>query len=328
MTIFKLIYRESQFCWAIGLLLMTFTTAALSASDSGPDGRLLLTDFTPASSDLGWYVLNDNVMGGRSAGGFSQDDDHLTFTGSTNTNGGGFSSIRTNPLQLDLSRQTGIELYVKGDGRRYTWQLTTAARWRGRPVSFWAEFETSDGTWSKVRIPFSSFVPKFRGYQLDGPTLDPGLIEGMGLMIYDNQDGAFELQMASVHAYSEIAAFEIEQYLWKNRVLVISAPNEDDENLKAQQAAVALTSEEFEDRDMVLVTLLEDLPSTAKQRRLTISEATAARAALGVRSVAFSVTLIGKDGSIKLSAKTNTSMTEIYALIDGMPMRQREMSDR
>ena len=186
----------------LGLLLMTFTSPPLDAADSGPRGELLLTDFTSASSDLGWYVVNDNVMGGRSEGDFEQEQGHLRFSGSTNTKGGGFSSIRTQPLQRDLSNHAGIQLTVKGDGRRYTWRLTTAARWRGRQISYWADFDTRDGDWTTVNIPFSSFIPRFRGLELDGPALEPGTITGMGLMIYDNQDGPFELQLASVHAYS------------------------------------------------------------------------------------------------------------------------------
>lgn len=172
----------------LGLLLMT---------SSG----LLLTDFTSNSSDLGWYVVNDNVMGGRSEGDFEQQEGELIFTGRTNTNGGGFSSIRTQAVQLDLSNSTGIELKIRGDGRRYTWRLTTNARWRGRRISYWADFETREGEWSTINIPFASFVPQYRGYQLEGPALDPAQITGMGLMIYDKQDGPFELHLGSVHAY-------------------------------------------------------------------------------------------------------------------------------
>ena len=172
------------------------------AADSDPRGELLLTDFTAASSELGWYVVNDNVMGGRSEGDFEQEQGHLIFAGSTNTKGGGFSSIRTQPLQLDLSNHAGVRLTVKGDGRRYTWRLTTAAQWRGRQVSYWADFDTREGEWSTVNIPFSGFIPRFRGLELDGPALEPGEITGMGLMIYDNQDGPFALRLTSVHAYS------------------------------------------------------------------------------------------------------------------------------
>jgi hypothetical protein len=164
-------------------------------------GGLLLTDFASEETNLGWFVVNDNVMGGRSEGGFSVEQGELLFSGTTNTRGGGFSSIRTSAMQLDLSAYGGVRLRVKGDGRRYTWRLTTNARWWGRQISYWADFETEDGAWSTVDIPFSRFVPQFRGARLDGPELDPGQITSMGLMIYDKQDGPFELRLDSVHAF-------------------------------------------------------------------------------------------------------------------------------
>jgi hypothetical protein len=164
----------------------------------------LITDFTSTSADLAWYVVNDNVMGGRSEGDFRLQHGELIFTGRTDTDGGGFSSIRTENAQLDLSGYEGIQLNVLGDGRRYTWRLETAAQWRGRPVSYWADFETTEGTWNTINIPFANFVPKFRGSQLGGPDLDPGQITGMGLMIYDNRDGIFELRLASVKALATL----------------------------------------------------------------------------------------------------------------------------
>jgi hypothetical protein len=192
----------TPFSLLTGLLLMAFPGPPPDASGPLSEGGLMLADFTSAASDLGWFVVNDNVMGGRSQGDFKLEQGVLSFAGRTNTNGGGFSSIRTKPMQLDLSHHAGIQLRVKGDGRRYTWRLTTAARSRGRQVSYWADFETQDGTWSTVNIPFDSFIPRYRGVELDGPALDPEQITGMGLMIYDNQDGPFELDLASVHAYS------------------------------------------------------------------------------------------------------------------------------
>ncbi len=167
----------------------------------GAQEARLLTDFTAASADLGWYVVNDNVMGGRSRGDFERAPEGLRFAGRTNTNGGGFSSIRTDALDLDLSGYEGIRVRVQGDGRRYTWRITTDARWRGQLVSYWADFETPDGAWADVDIPFSSFRPTFRGADLQGPALDLSHISGMGLMIYDGQDGAFELFVDRVDAY-------------------------------------------------------------------------------------------------------------------------------
>jgi hypothetical protein len=150
----------------------------------------------------------------------------------------------------------------------------------------------------------------------------------MGLMIYDKQDGPFKLRLASVTAYSAETAFTLMQYQWKKRVLVVSAPHEDEKNLREQHNEVALAPEAFADHDMVLVTLLDNGVSTAGDRVLTTAEAAAAREALGIRSGSFALRLIGKDGLVKLSNPTATSMTEIYSLIDSMPMRQKEMTDR
>ena len=185
----------------LGLLLVMAWISLAAGSQTESPGVRLLTDFTPSSPDLGWYVVNDTVMGGRSQGGFEPEPAGLFFAGRTNTNGGGFSSIRTGALELDLSGYEGIRLHVKGDGRRYTWRLTTDARWRGRQVSYWADFETDEGEWREVRIPFASFRPTFRGSVLRGLPLDPGRISGMGLMIYDGQDGPFEMRLDRVEAY-------------------------------------------------------------------------------------------------------------------------------
>jgi hypothetical protein len=227
-----------------------------------------------------------------------------------------------------LSNYAGIRLNVFGDGRRYTWRMATSARWRGREVSYWADFETHEATWSTVDIPFSNFIPRFRGSRLEGPALDSGQITGMGLMIYDRQDGPFEVRLASVRAYTAEAAFTLSQYLWKKRVLVVSAPTEDDEDLNEQQSELTATAEAFANRDMVLLSLLDTAGSRAGDRHLSADETAAVREALRIQPGSFALRLIGKDGSIKLSRESVTTMTEIYGLIDTMPMRQREMLDR
>lgn len=302
----------------IGLLLMTDNVAA------GTQGQLLLTDFTPTGADLGWYVVNDNVMGGRSLGDFAAETQMLRFSGRTNTDGGGFSSIRTGQLDLDLSAYDGIRVRVKGDGRRYTWRIATDARWRGQPVGYWADFDTRDAAWITVDIPFARFAPKFRGYALDGPALDSRRVLGMGLMIYDKKDGPFELQLDSVHAYKAREPFALSGYRWKKRVLILSAPNGDDTKLRKQLDAVAATRDAFDERDMELVVVLDADGSAAGDRRLIAEEVAAVRTSLGIASTAFQMRLVGKDGSVKYSSGAPDAMSEIYALIDTMPMRRRE----
>ncbi len=311
------------------LVLVSIGGFSLVASGIAMADTNLVTDFTADSPDLGWYVVNDNVMGGRSEGGFSIEDGELYFAGSTNTRGGGFSSIRTGELALDLSAHEGIRLKVLGDGRRYTWRLTTGARVYGRPFAYWAEFDTSDnGEWQAVDVPFPAFIPQFRGARLAGPALDPSRITGMGLMIYDKQDGPFELKLASIHAYAAGAPFSLDALRWKKRVLVLSAPSRDDARLEDQLEALAEVPEEFADRDMVLVTLLGEGPSSADEQPLSAEEAEDVRRQVGISPGSFAVRLIGKDGGTKLSSDEPVPVAELYALIDSMPMRRSEMEKR
>lgn len=189
------------------LSYLVFLAALVSPSPyaSEPDDMdaLLIAAFDPDSPDLGWYVQNDNVMGGRSQGGFVTTAGELVFSGNTNTNGGGFSSIRTQALELDLSNYSGIRVKVRADGRRYTLQLQSNALLRGRRINYWADFETVSGATHVVDIPFSSFLPRFRGFRLDGPELDTSQITEIGLYIYDKKDGPFELRLISIEAYQD-----------------------------------------------------------------------------------------------------------------------------
>ena len=184
-----------------GTILAAMFSTSLFASESDNLGTLPLTNFSDNNNEFGWYVQNDNVMGGRSEGDFNISSGQLIFAGNTNTNGGGFSSIRTQTLKLDLSGYTGIRVKVKADGRRYTWGMQTDARWRGRRVNYWADFDTIPDETTVIDIPFTSFFPQFRGFKLDGPELNITKINEFALYQYDKTDGPFELFLLSVEAF-------------------------------------------------------------------------------------------------------------------------------
>lgn len=118
-----------------------------------------------------------------------------------------------------------------------------------------------------------------------------------------------------------------ENWRWQNRVLVVAAPHEQDQRLLSVTGAVAESQCGFRERDMLLVTLaggtarLDDRPISDRQ-------GLALREALALPATDFGLVLLGKDGGIKLRAQRPIPMGEIFGLIDGMPMRQREMSQR
>ena len=85
--------------WAMPFL---FGLQAVGAGKKAKPEAQMIFDFTGDKLQEQWVTVNDNVMGGRSKGGFSLKKGKLIFSGATNTNGGGFSSIRTKQADLDL----------------------------------------------------------------------------------------------------------------------------------------------------------------------------------------------------------------------------------
>ena len=150
-----------------------------------------------------WQVVDDGVMGGLSRGNISVSKAGiLTFSGTLSLkNNGGFSSIRSAAIDRNLSNDLGILLNVRGDGRTYNMRLESTATFRGMPVSFSGEFETKDGQWSQIKIPFSEFRGGWRGMNLPKEKLDPAMIREMGLLIGDKKSGPFKLEVEYIRTY-------------------------------------------------------------------------------------------------------------------------------
>jgi hypothetical protein len=158
----------------------------------------LIFDFTEGDIREKWIVVNDNVMGGRSKGGFEFIKDKLVFSGSTNTNGGGFSSIRTNPIDFYFKDRTGLHIRYKGDGRTYK----LGVRMEGKSVSYRTNFDTGNG-WQEAKIPFDNMDVSWRGRPLSKAEhpLQKSKIRSIEFMIYDKQDGPFKLQVDWIKSY-------------------------------------------------------------------------------------------------------------------------------
>lgn len=197
---------------------LLFTLFALILSDqlivSAQDK--VITDFSSGdNSELQWRITDDGVMGGRSKGQFKfTEDNTLEFKGLLSLeNNGGFSSVRTETISLNLEDSVGIKLRVKGDGRTYQLRLSTDARYRSWEVSFSAEFKTQKDTWIEVRVPFSDFQAGFRGRSLRDVSFDPSKISRIGILLGDKTPGSFELELDSMVAYGSPSGNTIADFL-------------------------------------------------------------------------------------------------------------------
>ncbi len=159
---------------------------------------IALFDFNRAD-EASWDVVNDGVMGGRSAGYIAVADGALRFTGTLVTQGGGFTSVRAR-RDVDLTGQVGIELRVRGSGRQFEVEVDDGLRMYGRNVSRRAAFPSSSD-WTLVRVPFTTLRNTIFGREVNAAPIDLARLRGVGLYMADGQDGPFRLEVDYIRAY-------------------------------------------------------------------------------------------------------------------------------
>lgn len=174
-----------------------------------------LFDFSGPSAAVQeiWGAIDDVVMGGVSSSKIKLEGVCAVFTGVVSTeNNGGFASVRTRNFDPppDLSAYEGVELQIRGDGKRYKFIIRDSDRWDGIGYSY--SFDTQPDQWITVKIPFTDLIPVFRAKTVeDAQGLNTKQIYSMQLMLskfeYDGglnpsfEPGEFRLEVASINAY-------------------------------------------------------------------------------------------------------------------------------
>lgn len=119
----------------------------------------------------------------------------------------------------------------------------------------------------------------------------------------------------------------LDQFRWENRVLVLFAPDLDNESYKSQIERFSTLEEELADRDIVTISIFGNDCSLVNREKITGESAAEIADRLEGTTEIFSIYLIGKDGGVKLERKQVLQPEELFQVIDRMPMRQREMRD-
>jgi hypothetical protein len=187
-------------------------------SDLSNNTKKILFDFTNLDSNLQsvWSAVDDVVMGGVSQSNFYLTEDRAIFTGYVSTdNNGGFASVRTRNFDspLDLSSYQGIELKIKGDGKRYKFITRCEGKWDG--ISYCYSFDTIYNFPLTILIPFSQLIPVFRAKTVQqAEKFDSSKVYSLQLMLskfeYDGQlnskfePGNFNLAIESIKAYRDL----------------------------------------------------------------------------------------------------------------------------
>ena len=127
-------------------------------------------------------------------------------------------------------------------------------------------------------------------------------------------------------AMAQEAANPLASYRWQNRVVVLLAPSED-RKLAQQHQILSVARDGLLDRDLVVVSITDGVVKVdgIESKNWDVDRL---QQTLDVSQQGFSIVLIGKDGGVKLRSDEPVAAETLFALIDSMPMRKREMRER
>ena len=133
----------------------------------------------------------------------------------------------------------------------------------------------------------------------------------MNLIKHENIfSGILLLSFMAIMIPIEIQGIELNQYLWKNRIILTFADDQDHPDLIRLKAEMKENECQILNRYLLHFHFNND-GKTGNQ--------------ITTNDQSFRILLIGKDGGIKYESNQYVSLIQLFDLIDLMPMRQDEM---
>ena len=117
----------------------------------------------------------------------------------------------------------------------------------------------------------------------------------------------------------------LDSYTWHNRLLLIFTPDQGHPEFIAQNEELARVGAELIDRDLVIFRMMPGEAVTIDNNISRESNSNGIYRDFAIDTSEFRVLLIGKDGTLKLTRPVAVGTTDLFELIDSMPMRQMEM---
>lgn len=168
---------------------MQFFLAFVLFASSAPNRMIF--DFAENVDLRNWKVVDDGVMGGRSAGTFGLDAAGMgVFQGFVSLeNNGGFSSVRHPFPAMPVSPADQIVIRIKGDGKDYQLRVKNNTE---IAHSYITTFSTT-GDWQEISSPLKDLYPSFRGRRLDKPNFSHDSLAEIAFLIGNKKPESFQL---------------------------------------------------------------------------------------------------------------------------------------
>ncbi len=132
-----------------------------------------------------------------------------------------------------------------------------------------------------------------------------------------------------VLAQSKSAAATLSQMdAGKHRILLVFAPDSQNEYLQEQNKMLRQAHPGLTERDMLVVQVIENNVELNPPLKEAVPSADALRQEYKVSADQFAVILVGKDGGEKYRAKHAQAPAVLFQIVDAMPMRQNESQQK
>lgn len=177
--------------------------ALLTSMTIGQENQLseILLNSSIMKTENRWRIVNDDVMGGLSSSKVIFPDDTIIFSGNVSLeNNGGFASLRSPVNEYNFEDYSGIEIKIKGDGKRYSISMKETTYFTG--LFYTSTFETKKDEWIKIKIPFDKFSSYYFGREVNSKKKIPlNKIKEVSLLIGDKQQGSFKTELEYLRLY-------------------------------------------------------------------------------------------------------------------------------
>lgn len=182
-------------------ILIHMVSALLLTISAQPNTTSLLNSSIMKRDDK-WRIVNDGVMGGLSTSIVNVNDEgKIIFRGNVSLkNNGGFASLRSPIIDYNFEKCSGIEILIKGDGKKYGISMKETSYFTG---SFYTvNFQTQKDDWITIKIPFDSFALYYYGRKVrtDSP-IPLNKIKEISLLIGERQEGIFNAEIDFIKLY-------------------------------------------------------------------------------------------------------------------------------
>ncbi|MBC8110309.1 MAG: DUF4174 domain-containing protein [Verrucomicrobia bacterium] len=121
--------------------------------------------------------------------------------------------------------------------------------------------------------------------------------------------------------------FDVENYVWQKRVLLVFAPDAEHALFKQQMLSAKENQPGFKERDLVVISIFTTTGFDEKNQAIATEKVKNLRKKYKVSDNEFKVILLGKDGGEKQSSSQAFDSQQLFGIIDAMPMRKREKKD-